>query len=181
MNKVDILSRNRKSHEEFTSFIMSLEELDYNYGHQGVKWNAGQQMDHIYRSVHILANALKKPKIALRLKFGKANRPSKSYDGLVDKYKRGLASGVKSVGPYIPEIVEFNHRQAWCNKLMQDIMVMENRIGKYSKKNLDTIILPHPALGKLTMREIMYFTIHHVAHHLEIMQGNIRERSSKSR
>jgi uncharacterized damage-inducible protein DinB len=32
---------------------------------------------------------------------------------------------------------------------------------------LDRLRLPHPALGKLTVREMLFFTIYHNIHHVE--------------
>ena len=39
------------------------------------------------------------------------------------------------------------------------------RADSFSEKQLDTFILPHPLLGKLTLREMLYFTIYHAEHH----------------
>ena len=173
MTKAELLAKNLENHKDFVSYILSLEADDYAYDHHGEKWDAGQQLDHIYRSVRAVANAVTKPKFALKWKFGKANRPSKTFEELVAKYTRGLQSGFKAVGPFIPEPVNIEKRQDWCGKLMRDVSTIQKRISKYSETDLDTVILPHPAMGKMTMREIMYFTIHHVAHHLEIAKRNI--------
>jgi hypothetical protein len=39
-----------------------------------------------------------------------------------------------------------------------------NSIRKEAK--LDNFIAPHPLLGKITLRELCYFTIYHTQHHL---------------
>ena len=38
------------------------------------------------------------------------------------------------------------------------------------KKQLDTYILPHPVIGKLSIREMLYFTHLHTVHHCEIIK-----------
>lgn len=38
---------------------------------------------------------------------------------------------------------------------------------------LDKYILPHPLLGKLTIREMMYFTIYHVEHHKKLTERGL--------
>ncbi len=43
-------------------------------------------------------------------------------------------------------------------------------IGKWNDRNPDRTLLPHPLLGKLTVREMLYFTIYHVEHHLNILR-----------
>ena len=57
------------------------------------KWSAGQNLDHLIRAINPLQLAYGLPKVALRILFGKTNRPSKTYDELVAKYKAKLAAG----------------------------------------------------------------------------------------
>jgi hypothetical protein len=47
---------------------------------------------------------------------------------------------------------------------------MLKKIGQWSEKNLDAYLLPHPLLGKITVREMLFFTTFHTDHHLNIMQ-----------
>jgi hypothetical protein len=37
----------------------------------------------------------------------------------------------------------------------------------WSERDLDRILLPHPLLGKLTTREMLFFTLYHDRHHVE--------------
>ena len=46
--------------------------------------------------------------------------------------------------------------------IIEDITTL---LDKWSEQQLDKIIAPHPLLGKLTFREILYFTIYHAKHH----------------
>ena len=41
---------------------------------------------------------------------------------------------------------------------------------KWKDPQLDQYIAPHPLLGKITLRELGYFTIYHTYHHLETIQ-----------
>ena len=45
------------------------------------------------------------------------------------------------------------------------------KIEKQTESDLDKYILPHPLLGKVTLREMLYFTIHHNEHHLELLRN----------
>ena len=38
-------------------------------------------------------------------------------------------------------------------------------VSKWSEGDLDLYVIPHPLIGGLTFREILYFTIYHVQHH----------------
>jgi hypothetical protein len=173
MDKFQILQRHRKSHDDFVSFIMELDEAKYTYRHLDEKWSAGEQLDHLNRTVGYLARALKVPKFLIRYKFGKSNRPSKTFDGLVAKYTNGIQAGFKATAPFIPDFIELNKRQQVANQILKNARSIEHRIGKYSETNLDKMILPHPALGILTIREMMYFSIHHMEDHLHQTKRNL--------
>ena len=45
-------------------------------------------------------------------------------------------------------------------------------LEKWKEKDLAVYVMPHPALGKLTIREFVYFTILHTYHHLENLKTN---------
>ena len=36
--------------------------------------------------------------------------------------------------------------------------------------DLDAVLLPHPLLGKLTVREMLFFTVYHVQHHRALVE-----------
>jgi hypothetical protein len=49
-------------------------------------------------------------------------------------------------------------------------------LDTYSEDELDQYILPHPLLGKLTLREMLFFTIYHVKHHENLIINQVSER-----
>ena len=99
--------------------------------------------------------------------FGKTNRPSKTYDELVTKYKAKLAAGGRASGPFIPPLSILKKKDELMKKYTEQKQKLISKIEKQSEKDLDVYILPHPLLGKVTLREMLYFTIHHNEHHLE--------------
>ncbi len=171
MTKTDIKNQLTVSHHAFTEAILSLSEADFLFA-KPEKWTAGQQLEHIYRSVAPVKLAFSLPKFILRLLFGKANRPSKDYETLVAKYQAKLAAGGKAPAPFVPRAVLFVQKENLRDKLVRTIQTLNHRVNQYSEAELDTYILPHPLLGKLTLREMLYFTIYHVEHHHKaVMQG----------
>jgi hypothetical protein len=46
---------------------------------------------------------------------------------------------------------------------------------KWADSQLDQYIVPHPLLGKITLRELCYFTIYHTYHHLAIVKERVSE------
>jgi hypothetical protein len=164
MTKQEIQNRLLKNHKNFAELIASLNDQDFLFSANG-KWTAGQQLDHIYRSVAALRQGLTLPKFIIKLIIGKANRPSKSYEELVAKYKERLEKGGRAVGRFIPKQIEPDKKTKLKDNLMNAVDSLCKKINRYDEKELDYYILPHPLLGKLTIREMLYFTIYHVEHH----------------
>jgi hypothetical protein len=164
MEKQEIISQLNKSHQEMIDYIDGLDKDDFLF-HLVDKWSAGQHLDHILRSIKPVSTALFMPQFILKYKFGKANRPSKSFEELKAKYHFKLSEGGVAFGRFLPEKVDFESKLDLFKKVNKTLKKFISRLNSYSEKELDTVILPHPLLGKLTMREMMYFTIFHAAHH----------------
>jgi hypothetical protein len=175
MNKVEIIQQLKERHENFISTIDSLNESDFLFT-LPEKWNAGQQLDHIYRSVATLQLAMRIPKPAMKIVIGKANRPSRSYDALVERYIFKLSGGAKATGRFVPSNISFDEKNKLIEKIRVVVEKLSNRINEYSEEDLDELILPHPLMGKLTMREMMFFTIYHVQHHQRLAIKNLELR-----
>jgi hypothetical protein len=172
MNKQKIIEQLRLHHTEFQHLLGSLQETDYLSAAIG-KWNAGQQLDHICRSIGPVDLAFGLPGFVLRLLFGKANRASRTYEQLVEKYKTKLAEGGRASKQFIPRETEWLGRQKLLDRLSRSVDSLSQKIEKTSENQLDTYILPHPILGKLTLREMLYFTIYHVQHHQSFVVKNL--------
>ncbi len=172
MTKEEIKTRLINNHEDFANFILSLNEEKFIYSKEE-KWTAGQQLDHIYRAVAPLSKALDLPKILLRIIIGKANRPSRSYEELVAKYQSKLQEGGKASGRFIPLEIHFAQKDQLKGALKKIVLKLCQHLDKFSEKDLDHYILPHPLLGKLTLREMLYFTIFHVNHHWQNTLKNL--------
>jgi len=168
MTKPEIIQQIQYHHQHFIDKIHDL-PADAFLLSRNNKWTAGQQLDHICRSMKPVAMAFGLPGIALRLLFGKANRPSRSYEALVEKYNGKLSAGGRASGRFIPKDIAFDERDGLEKQLQHTVSKLVHRLGRFSEKDLDTYILPHPLLGKLTFREMLYFSIYHVQHHDKLM------------
>jgi hypothetical protein len=173
MNKEEILQKLLYSHKEFTRYINSLNEKDFNFRATG-KWTAGEQADHILKAIKPLKTAFSLPKFVPRLLFGKSNRPSKTYDELVQKYQARLDAGGKSTKQFIPRAVGFSEREKLTGHITQTMQSICDLLVKYRERDLDVYLLPHPLLGKLTLREMLYFTIYHVQHHQNLAKKYLK-------
>jgi hypothetical protein len=171
--KIPELQRKLKeSHDNFITKVRSVAEGDFTLS-VNQKWTAGQQLDHIIKSVRPVNQAFAFPGFMLKVLFGKANRPSRTYDQLTEKYRRKLTEGGRAGGRFIPAPVSASQRTALINTLEKLTASLSKRIEGFTEEQLDLLILPHPLLGKLTLREMVYFTIYHAGHHEKQVTDNL--------
>jgi hypothetical protein len=168
LTKELIIKNLQGNHQDFIDLLFTMSEKDFNLSVNN-KWTAGQHFEHIYISISALTRALKLPLFFLKIIFGKANRPSKDYDALVNKYHDKLENGGVASGRYIPKQISFKQREQLKRKLSGTVLQLCNTIENCTESSLDNYILPHPLLGKLTIREMLYFTIYHVEHHRNLV------------
>jgi hypothetical protein len=167
-DKPQIISTLSEKIEAFNRYVASLNKEQFE-ATPNSKWSAGQNLDHLIRAIKPLQLAYSLPKFALTILFGKTKRPSRSYDELVTKYKTKLAAGGKASKPFIPPTIKFENRDELIRKYAENKQKLITKIEKQSEADLDKYILPHPLLGKVTLREMLYFTIHHNEHHLNLL------------
>lgn len=177
MDKKQIIHQLQQNHQRFTEYMDSLNEQDFMFSLNNEKWTAGQQLDHIHLAVKPLGEGIILPKFVVGMAFGKSNRPSRSFEGVIERYHDKLANGGKASKNFIPKPVAFSDRADIKNKLNAKLSKLCKHLNKYSEEELDKHILPHPLLGKLTLREMMYFTIYHVEHHHKMTQQNLAARN----
>ena len=177
MTRSEIVTRLRDDHKRFAVMISSQSDEDFLRA-TGGKWNPGHQLDHIYRSVKPLRSALRLPAFVPRVLFGKPTHPSRSFEEVVARYHEKLAAGGKAIGSFVPKPVEINHRNSLLIKLTDTVEALAQKIEKMDEGKLDSIVLPHPLLGRITLREMLHFTIYHVGHHHKMTLKNLGKQST---
>ncbi|NIG53257.1 DinB family protein [Chitinophaga sp. Cy-1792] len=168
LNQHEIQSLLNKSFDGFIDYVNTLPDHRFTASPYG-KWSAGQQLDHLTKSVRPVCNALGFPRFALRY-FGLAQQPSRSYDMMVSHYQQKLADGATATIPYQPGVIYNAQRFPLVQSFINQKNKLEDRLKDWSENDLDKYRLPHPILGKLTIREMLYFTAYHNQHHLEKLQ-----------
>lgn len=176
MTNPQIIQLLQEKHNAFIDYIQTLSTEEFLYAPND-KWTAAQQLDHIYKSVKPLTQALGYPKFVPRLLFGKANRPSKTYEQLINRYNEKLSLGGRASGRFVPPIISADKKEILINHILSSVKKMCMHIEKYSETKLDNMILPHPLLGKITLREMLYFTAYHVEHHQAIIKRDLKNKN----
>lgn len=92
-----------------------------------------------------------------------------AYGDLVQRYREKLARG-GNAGRFAPRAVpapdDASARQREIiSEFRAAVRDLANAAERWSERDLDRYRLPHPLLGKLTLREMLFFTLYHYGHH----------------
>jgi hypothetical protein len=173
MHNDDIADLIEVKYSELIAWLEQQPEESWTLGPEN-KWTTGQQALHLLQSIRPLNVALSMPKFLLRYKFGKANRPSKDYDALVKRYEERLlgAKGKTFKGSQGMKVPSLSEKRYILDRLQTEHKKLQYKTRRISDKNLDLLVLPHPLMGKMPIREIIMWTAHHVAHHTKTLKEN---------
>ena len=136
---------------------------------QGKFWSPADHLRHLVRSIRPLAKALSLPRWILLLRFGVTGRKPASFAEVRDLYRGELAAGAQA-GPYGPPPREPGGDDDPWRALVLDRFErvgqdLDRVLAGWTDRSLDRYRLPHPLLGQMTIREMLYFTLYHNQHH----------------
>ena len=163
MNRTEVIINLKEVHQVFVGYINTLSEESF-VARFGEKWSAGQQLMHLIKSIAPLAQVLG-AKSFIASTFGIIDRPAIEYTELIKKYKLALQEGGKAPSQFLPDEISFAQKASLLEKLMEHVETIIEHLKKYSDEELDSLVLVHPLLGKLTIREMLQFMTYHVGHH----------------
>lgn len=145
---------------------------------QGEAWSPAGHLRHLIKSVRPLAAGLRVPRVMLALRFGLAFGGSRSFEEVRRVYLAALGGGVQA-GRFAPSPERADpptaeHQASLLARWRATSGDLAAAAARWSDRALDRYRLPHPALGKLTAREMLFFTLYHNAHHAR----RVRERAA---
>ena len=169
MTKNEIITAASKIFSAFTHYCETIPDAVF-FDKPTTKWSVAENVQHLIISTNTSTLAYSLPKFLVRWIAGTPNRQSRSYDELVAKYKTKLAEGGAATGRFIPKPIAINSGK---KKLLRNWNKATTKhlaaLTKNNDANLDLYLVKHPLLGRITLRELCYFTIYHTQHHLTII------------
>lgn len=166
VSKESLFSALRESNQRAENWFQEIPAADF-FKRRGEEWSPSDNLDHMIKAVKPITKALKLPKIKLQAMFGKPEKPSMTYEELCRIYREGIAKGGQASGRYLPEQKTPSDDEK--KKLLAEWRDASDELVStaetWQESDLDQYQLPHPLLGKLTAREMLYFTIYHNLRH----------------
>lgn len=163
MTKPILLDQFEQAHRELIEYLQTLSDAAYLYSYEE-KWTAGQQLAHIILCLQVTSKALLPPAV-IEEKFGKIDRPEMTFEELIRYYLSGLQAGGKAPERFLPGATGIDQREQLNTELINLLATIRQQLMIYSEAELSSLSLPHPFLGKLTIRELFYLMTYHAGHH----------------
>jgi hypothetical protein len=173
LTKEQIIIAAEKMFAAFSKACEAMDESTFFTKPSADKWSVAENVQHLIISTNTTTLAYTLPAFIVRWVGGTPNRDSRSYEALVDRYNEKLAAGGKASGRFIPKPIEIKYgkqklMENWNKATVKFIEALKNKTGE---SKLDDYLARHPLLGRITLRELCYFTIYHTEHHLNIINN----------
>jgi hypothetical protein len=166
-----IASLLKENEKQIAEFFDNGQKSLWNAQPEG-KWSAGQHIIHLVQSTKPLLKALHLPLFLLKWRFGISNRPSRTSEEVIKRYQEKLQLAQGIVSPFSANMPQSDAPEK--DKWLSELRLLNDKLNKATlklkDKDLDTVLLPHPLMGKMTLREILIWNAYHTVHHHDILK-----------
>jgi DinB superfamily len=171
-NRREIIEALEAAHEAGVEYWSGFSTPAF-FAPHGTHWSPAEHVRHLTRAMTPLLPVLRVPRMALRVMFGSAAAPSRSLETLDALYSKALAAG-GTAGRFTPPPdhapAGLVRRNAIMDAHSETLRGLTQALEKWTESQLDAHRLPHPLLGRLTVREMMLFTLLHNQHHVSVCE-----------
>ena len=165
MTKQELIAQCCQNHLDVVRYVDTLTAEQFMYSFHG-KWTAGQQLSHVYLTLLPFPKVLASKDFILQ-KFGTTDRPSRDCDTIVSAY---LSTSLKAPEQYLPAEVRPEQKAVLVSGIHETLSAIRHLLDSYSEAEMDSLLLPHPLMGHLTIREMFCLMGYHATHHLRQLQ-----------
>lgn len=164
MNQQEIKEQIELKYQAFVERVEEMTEEEYQY-HPVGKWNAAQHLHHLVLCVQPLVYIYMQPIKTIEEKFGRVERINATYEELTARYLEKLAAGGKAPEQFVPSVTEMPSKEVLTQQLLALIGKLNEAMVQMEVKDFESLQIPHPLLGLITLKEMAYNAIYHVEHH----------------
>ncbi len=146
----------------------------------GGGWSPAGNLVHLVGAVAPVTLALRLPRLVLGTIFGTARHGSRGFVEMRDAYQRKLREG-GTAGRFAPRrrpppAHPTAARLTLIRRWEKVVPALCQALARWDEAALDLYRLPHPLLGRLTMREMLNFSLYHLGHHANIVAARLPPR-----
>ncbi len=162
VSRGDLLSAFARVTNEIGGFFASLDPAAFVKG-DAEHWSPAHHLDHLIRSNLPVAGGLGVARG--RLQPLPQEHQARTYTQVQDDYRAALSSGAKAFGRWLPQPEGSQAEQ--IQRYTSSLSAVGDALENWHDAELDAWVMPHPALGALSVREMLLFTLTHNRHHAD--------------
>ncbi|MCC6804401.1 MAG: DinB family protein [Anaerolineae bacterium] len=165
--KPEIIERLRDIQHEVAVIVAAIPPARFDAG-SAESWSPAGYLKHLLLSVKPFAKAVTFPPDALKRRFGSPDRPMLPYAELCARYQARLDGGIRAEDyeAILPTAFRMPDDAANVQAYLIDLWneAHDRMIGGldvWTEAHLDGVAILHPAIGTISVREMLFFTIFH--------------------
>jgi hypothetical protein len=145
-------------------------------------WAPADQVRHLTKAIRAVTRGLRIPRLFLLVRFGWHRGASRTLAQIRSDYERALGTGVRA-REFAPRALATTEMDAAGRARVMAhhataVTEFAGALARWPARALDRYQLPHPLLGKLSVREMVLFTLLHNVHHVNVAERRRREQSA---
>lgn len=169
-NLKEINIKLEKSFSDIASWIENQEDEKFIFAPKG-KWQTCEHLDHLTQSAQKVKYGISLPKLFLRYKFGKPNRPCRTENQIIDRYREKLANlAPGTLAPMQLTKSPVSKKQECIQEYLAAGKALSKSLSKWNDKKIEKYLIPHPLLGRMHVKEMLIWVSYHNYHHLNTLK-----------
>ncbi len=174
--KADLIARLNEVNTGVAASVQAQSPEQFNRGTE-TEWSPANYLKHLLLSNKPFVKGLGRSKELLESAFGLTDRPSRTFEDVVNEYTARIAGGVRAEDS--PTVVPITFRipegiadeQAYLIETWNATHAnLIDVLGQWSEDELNRYQIPHPVMNLITVREMLFFTLHHNTIHWDDIQ-----------
>ena len=135
------------------------------------RWTFAEHAEHLWLAGLSIASVLKQ-EASFFQKIPPLSREAKSFDTLKLEYFERIRSGMKAFSKQIPPN-DFNKTAAEFQQQWKALLdkTADRLLTFWTVERLLKETVPHPALGIISVRELLFFQEFHIDHHISTLEN----------
>jgi uncharacterized damage-inducible protein DinB len=167
-NKSEIISALETQNLEFQTLLSSISPEQF-FDDSSESWSVGQHVQHITSAVNRVAQGLANPGLLPKREPTTASRDFATLkQTYLDTLKNTPVETLRQFGSRVT-LEERQDLEAYKTQMISSfanaITNFNTALEGFDEENLETLGMPHPLLGIISSREMVFFIVYHNTHH----------------
>lgn len=175
--KQDIMAQLAQVQQGMTDTLQSMTPAQFETA-PAEGWSPAGYLKHVILSFKPIAKGIGLGKEKILAMFGEPDHASQPYNEVMARYQKRLSEGVRAedAPTVLPESYRFPEGVADQKAYLTETWNEANQrlltaLEGWAENDLDQCQMPHPAVGYITVREMLYFALYHNTLHWKDIQA----------